>query len=287
MENITPNKTIVPKDLQFVLQKDICNIEKSMIERYAQSGDSNVIQSKIKELNYIGAESLSKSETFVLYEIDEKNLFLIYEKLERKARGIGVNVEYVDMTGFSEDTYYENNENEETKHAETARSDGKNLLLEKDLQNAGGIQGRTYDLLHLAFGHLVQWSSDDKSLLLTKEEAWSIGYRNHEGSPDIVIDMMSLYEFEAGMLGLEALRQVLDNTEIYPEQKEKITQYFTDYVYADRAYIIQHYRGNHESFQKFWKFGQPVPSRQSIPNVKEFIKRHAVEIGLIQDIQEK
>ncbi len=132
---------------------------------------------------------------------------------------------------------------------------------------------------------MVQWSSDDHKLLLTKEEAWAIGYRNHEDSPDCVLDMMSLYEFEAGMQGVEALHQVLDRMTIPEDQKEKILQYFVDYVYGDRDYIIQHYRGNHESFQKFWKFGQDIPPRQTLPAVDSFIERSAVEIGLIRDTE--
>ena len=194
------------------------------------------------------------------------------------------------MQDFSEDDYYENEfaeEVEHKKHAETARSDGKTLVLEKDLKAAGGASARMYDLMHLAFGHMVQWSTEEKNMLLTRDEAWSIGYRNHEKSPDRVLEMMSLYEFEAGMQGLEAVRQALDVSQLSEDQKERVTQYFTDYVYADRDFIIQHYRGNHNKFEKYWKFVQPIPPRQTLPEVKEFIARHAVEVGLIRDKQEE
>jgi hypothetical protein len=288
MKNTKIINQVVPDDLQFVLKRDLPGIKKTFSETYSQKNEQTEFQENLHTLKYTTAENLSREKTFDLYKIEENNLFSIYNKLEEKAKEIGVNVEYLDLTEFSEDDHYNNDHSgdiENKKHAETARSDGKNLILEKELKNAGGIQGRMYDLMHLAFGHMVQWSSDDKKLLLTKEESWAIGYRNHEGSPDIVLEMMSLYEFEAGMQGIEALRQVIDEVDISKEQKERITQYFVDYVYADRDYIIQHYRGNHESFQKFWKFGQNIPPRQTLPKVEKFIKRHAVEIGLIQDKQ--
>jgi hypothetical protein len=253
--------------------------------RYSQIFSKTTLQQEMENSKLPTAEFLSRIETFEKYDIDERLLFLIYIELEKKAIASGISVEYADITGFSEDDYYENHhaEPDHKKHAETARSDGKNLLLEKNIDKAGGIQGRMYDLMHLAFGHMVQWSSEDSKLLLTREEAWSIGYRNHETSPDRVVDMMSFYEFEAGMQGIEALRQVLDKMSIIEDQKDRILQYFIDYVYCDSSYIIQHYRGNHESFQKFWKFGQPISPRSHLPMVDTFIKRHAVEIGLIQD----
>ena len=279
----------VPLDLHFVWTKyDPKQIAKIFGKKYAQLNTETVLQKKLHMLPYTNAQGLSREETFKLYGIDEQNLLSIYEKLEEKAKKSGVSIEYVDLTGFSEDDYYENDlsgDAENTRHAETARSDGKHLLLEKDIKAAGRIQGRMYDLLHLAFGHMVQWSTDDAKMILTKEEAWAIGYRNHEGSADRILDLMSLYEFEAGMQGIEALRQVLDEATLSDDQKEAILQYFTDYVYADRDYIIQHYRGNHLSFQKFWKFGCAIPPRQKLPDVKSFIERSAVEIGLIRDKQ--
>lgn len=285
-ENIIPKDT--PQDLHFVWQKDQTAIKKDFNQKYAQVVEVTDTQKRLKALPFKTGEELTREETFNLYNIDEKNLFVIYEKLVKKAKASGVSIEYVDMTGFSEDDYHENEhsgDEEHQKHAETARSDGKTLLLEIDIVAAGGIQGRIYDLLHLAFGHMVQWSTEESNMLLTREEAWSIGYRNHEKSPSIVVDMMSFYEFEAGMQGVEALHQVLDEVSLSLEQKETILQYFTDYAYCDRSYIIQHYRGNHESFQKFWVFGQPIPPRQKIPHVQTFIERQAVEIGLIRDKQ--
>lgn len=279
------NKITIPNDLQFVLEKNIGSIEKNFTVTYAQEIGVTSVQNRLHALPYKTAEAISREDTFLLYGIYEEDLFLVYEKLEAKARAMGVSIEYIDLTGFKEDEYYENNKADEEKHAETARSDGKNLLLEKDLAKAGGIQGRMYDLLHLAFGHMVQWSTEDPHMLLTKEEAWAIGYRNHEKSPDVVLDMMSLYEFEAGMQAIEMLHKVLKEINILEDQKEKIIQYFVDYVYCDRGYIIQHYRGNHESFQKFWKFGQPIPPRREFPKVETFIERSAVEIGLIRDKQ--
>lgn len=282
-KNITNN--LIPKDLLFVINRNINAIAKSFETKYKQKFSKTSLQLRLGKLPYKTAEKLTREETFNLYKIEENNLFTIYKKLEENAISMGINITYVDMTVFSEDDHYENDENKETKHAETARSDGKNLLLEQDLQKAGGIQGRMYDLLHLAFGHMVQWSTDDKNMLLKKEEAWSIGYRNHENSPDIIIDMMSLYEFEAGMMAIEVLRNTMEKINIPENQKTAIIQYLIDYVYADRGYIIQHYRGNHESFQKFWKFSQNIPERQNIPTVKRFIKRNTVEIGLIKDLQ--
>ena len=285
MDNIKSNQ--MPKGLEFVLQKDINAIEQSYKTRYAQKFPKTNLQ-KVLVARQDLATKLSREETFDIYRVKEENLFVIYKILEDKAVSMGINIEYVDMTVFSEDDYYENdftNDEENEKHTETARSDGKNLLLEKDLVKAGGIQGRMYDLLHLAFGHMMQWSTNEINMLLTKEEAWEIGYRNHEESPDVVVDLMSLYEFEAGMQGIEALQQALDISNIEIDQKENILQYFVDYAYADRGYIIQHYRGNHESFQKFWEFGQDIPPRQNLPYVKEFIERHTVEIGLIHDKQ--
>jgi len=271
----------VPTDLAFVIAKDIPAIAESFISRYAQVIPVTDFQKK----SLGSAELLSREETASLYGYTRDLLFNVYGLLEAKARQSGIGIEYVDMTGFSEDTHYGNTENEATKHAETARSDGKNLLLEADLERAGGIEGRMYDLLHLAFGHMVQWSTDDSRMLLTKEQAWQIGYRNHEQSADVVIDMMSLYEFEAGMMAIEVLQETLRPILIHPREKDAILQYFVDYVYADRGYIIQHYRGNHESFQKFWKFGQPIPPRRESPEVQHFIQRTAVEVGLIKDMQ--
>ncbi len=281
MKNITK----IPADLEFVNERKIKNIKKDFLTVYAQDIVPTITQATLLSLPYRTAEAISREETFSQYGIQEKNLFSIYEKLETKATDMGVNIEYADLTVFREDDYYENDTSEDEKHSETARSDGKNLLLEKDLAKAGGIQGRMYDLLHLAFGHMVQWSTDNSKMLLTKEEAWAIGYRNHEGSPDVVLDMMSLYEFEAGMQAIEILQRVLEESDISANQKEKIVQYFVDYVYCDRDYIIQHYRGNHESFQKFWKFAQPIPRRCEFPEVNEFIERSTVEIGLIRDKQ--
>ena len=279
----------IPTDLAFVWNNyNLESIDQIFTKKYAQIISETPLQAMFRISGLVGAELLTRQETFEKYGIEKSELFKIYKKLEQKALGLGVSVEYSDMTVFSEDDYFENDHSDDPhheKHTETARSDGKNLILEKDLLKAGGIQGRIYDLLHLAFGHMVQWSSSDTDLLLTKEEAWSIGYRNHDGSPDRVVDMMSYYEFEAGMQGIEALHQALDGTEMNQDQKEKILQYFVDYAYADRGYIIQHYRGNHESFQKFWKFGQPIPPRFEIPKVSRFIERHAVEIGLIRDKQ--
>ncbi len=283
--NQNPN---VPVDLLFVWDKyNLKTIADTFAVRYSQTFPKTALQQELENLKLPTAEFLSRAETFEKYGIDERLLFLVYTELEKKAIEAGVSVEYSDITGFSEDDFYENHhvEPDHKKHAETARSDGKNLLLEISLEKAGGIQGRLYDLMHLTFGHMVQWSSEDSKLLLTREEAWSIGYRNHETSPDRVVDMMSFYEFEAGMQGIEALRQVLDRMNILEEQKDRILQYFVDYVYCDSSYIIQHYRGNHQSFQKFWKFGQPIPPRGHLPNVEGFIKRHAVEIGLIQDVE--
>jgi len=267
--------------------KDKYNLEqisKSFDKKYAQIISETKTQNELRGFNLPNAEFFTRTQTFEKYIIDERLLFLVYTKLEKKAIELGVIVEYADMSGFSEDDLYENNqiETDHKKHAETARSDGKTLLLEKNLENAGGIQGRIYDLMHLAFGHMIQWSSEDSKLLLYRQEAWSIGYRNHATSPDIVIDMMSFYEFEAGMQGIEILHEVLDSMNISQDQKERILQYFIDYAYCDRSYIIQHYRGNHEPFQKFWKFGQAISPRESIPLIEEFIKRHTVEIGLIQ-----
>jgi len=276
----------VPSDLLFVWDKyNLKTIADNFAVRYAQTFPKTALQQELENLKLPTAEFLSRAETFAKYNIDERLLFLAYVELEKKAIESGVSIAYADITGFSEDDFYENHhvEPDHKKHAETARSDGKNLLLEQNLEKAGGTQGRMYDLMHLAFGHMVQWSSEDQKMLLTREEAWSIGYRNHEKSPDRVVDMMSFYEFEAGMQGVEALRQVLDRMNIIEDQKERILQYFVDYVYCDSAYIIQHYRGNHQSFQKFWKFGQPIPQRGHVPHVDTFIKRHAVEIGLIRD----
>ncbi len=287
----TQQEKLIPTDLEFVYKAyNLENIKKNLDHRYLQVIPETNTQKTLGSTGLISAEKISRIETFNMYGIDEKNLFIIYSNLEQKAINNGVVVEYMDMAGFSEDDYYENDHSDDPhheKHAETARSDGKTLILEKDLTKAGGIQGRIYDLLHLAFGHMVQWSTNDTDTLLTKEEAWSIGYRNHDGSPDQVIQMMSFYEFEAGMQGIEALHQTLDESDLSKDQKEKILQYFVDYAYADRDYIIQHYRGNHESFQKFWKFAQPIPPRKDIPTVTEFIQRHAVEIGLIRDKQMK
>lgn len=287
-KNIIPND--VPQDLHFVWQRDQMAIEKDFKQKYAQTVKTTSTQNRFKGLPFKTAEQLTRDETFNLYSIDEKNLFVVYEKLVEKAKASGVTIEYVDMTMFSEDDYHDNDhsyDKDHEKHAETARSDGKTLLLEIDLVAAGGIQGRIYDLLHLAFGHMVQWSTDDGSTLFTREEAWSLGYRNHEQSPKTIVDIMSLYEFEGGMQGVEALHQTLDDSRLSldQDQREAILQYFVDYAYCDKDYIIQHYRGNHESFQKFWGFGKPIPPRRNIPAVKEFIERTAVEIGLIRDKQ--
>jgi hypothetical protein len=276
-------------ELSFVWKKyNLKTITKIFAKRYAQNIPKTTLQLQLENMKLLTAESLSKEDTLKHYDIDEHNLFLVYEALEKKARVSGIDIEYADISTFSEDEYYKNehaDDPEHVKHAETARSDGKILLLEKDIEKAGGITGRMYDLLHLAFGHMVQWSSNDTAMLLTREESWAIGYRNHDTSPDRVIDMMSFYELEAGMQGVEALRQILDGMTFSEDQKERITQYFANYVYCDSSYIIQHYRGNHESFQKFWKFGQPIPPRIPLPIVENFIQRHAVEIGLIRDKQ--
>lgn len=276
------------EDLLFVKNKyNLQEIEKTFKEKYKQTTPKISIQNEFKEKTLLNAEFLTREETFNKYHIQEEILFEVHKKLEEKAKKSGIDIQYIDMAWFSEDDFYENKDihtdKEHKKHAETARSDGEVLLLEKNLSNAGGIQGRIYDLMHLAFGHMIQWSNTDTHLLLNKEEAWSIGYRNHEDSPKAVIDMMSHYEFEAGMLGVEALHQVLDTMDIDNNQKNNILQYFVDYAYCDRSYIIQHYRGNYKSFQTFWNFGRDIPPRQDLPFVTKFIKRHAVEIGLIQD----
>jgi hypothetical protein len=285
-KNIMKKDTSIPTDLNFVTEMNIDLLSFQFDEKYSQNTPVTALQKYFLRNKYISADHLTRDETFNLYMINESSLVKVYRCLEMEAVKMGIVVEYVAMSVFSEDDHYENNENQDTKHAETARSDGKNLLLEVDLKKAGGIQGRMYDLLHLAFGHMVQWSTEDPHMLLTKEQAWSIGYRNHEKSPDIVLDMMSLYEFEAGMLAIEVLRKILmKDRDIPHEEKYSIWQYFVDYVYADRGYIIQHYRGNHESFQKFWKFGQPIPLPQEFPHVECFIQRHAVEVGLIKDQQ--
>jgi hypothetical protein len=276
----------LPEDLQFIKNIKIENIKELFKVRYAQPFKETRLQKEFKEKKLVSALQMSREETFDQYGIDERLLFVIYKELERRAFKMGIEVTYEDITGFSEDEFYDNDYSDDPdneSHAETARSDGKVLCLEQDLKNSNGIQGRMYDLLHLAFGHMIQWSSDDDRLLLTKEQSWSVGYRNHDRSPDKVVDLVSLYEFEAGMQGVEALRQELDDIDIPAEQKEAIIQFFTDYAYCDRDYIIQHYRGNHESFQKFWFFGQEIPPRQSLPKVRTFIQRHSVELGLIQD----
>lgn len=277
----------IPEDLRFVWDKyDPKIIAENFKHAYAQVFPETMLQHRLSRFAKNAAEKITKKETFALYGVREEYLYMLYEKLETMAIESGIIVNYSDMIVFVEDDYYGNDHEEDhVSHAETARSDGKVLLLEKDIEKAGGIQGRTYDLLHLAFGHMIQWSTEDPVALLTREESWSIGYRNHEKSPDRILDMMSLYEFEAGMQGVEALRIVIDKCDIPEGQKEGIIQYFVDYVYCDRDYIIQHYRGNHESFQKFWKFGMPIPPRKALPVVSEFIKRHTVEIGLIQDKQ--
>lgn len=296
MKNMMNLETL-PTDLRFVPKKDMQSIESDFATKYAQVMPKTTLQKNLswvsfkimikKLIHWLSFKYFSKyptrEETFRFYRIEESSLFKLYEALEKRATDMKVCIKYVDMTGFSEDEINGNTENLATKHAETARSDGKTLSLERELSNAGGIQGRTYDLLHLAFGHMVQWSTDDPRMLLTKEEAWAIGYRNHDKSPDIVVDMMSFYEFEAGMMAIEMLQQTLESIDLPSEEKERILQYFTDYVYCDRGYIIQHYRGNHESFQKFWKFGQPIPPRREFPKVSNFIERDPVEIGLIQD----
>ncbi len=95
-------------------------------------------------------EKLTREETFSEYGIKEAYLFEVYALLEQKAIKNGVTVEYANLTTFSEDDFYKNYTDDEThqKHAETARSDGKTLLLEESLKDAGGIQGRLYDLIH-------------------------------------------------------------------------------------------------------------------------------------------
>lgn len=280
------NKETIKK-LDFVWKKyTLTDIEVVFAEKYQQRYRQTDFQ---KELKFIeNPLRLLPHEVFLTYKIDETILYELYGYLEKRAIKSGIDIHYVDMSQFSEDVFYENDHEgdlEHENHAETARSDGQELLLEKDLKKIGGIQGRIYDLIHLAFGHMIQWSVDGDELLLTREEAWNIGYRNHDVSPDSVLDMVRLYEFEAGMMGVQAIRRELDIMQISEQVKDRIIQYFTDYVYCDRDYIIQHYRGNHKAFQSFWKFGNDVPKQQKVVAVDTFIKRHVVELGLIKDLQ--
>lgn len=274
----------IPQDLAFIRDFDIAQARKIIEKKFEQTFPASEFQLSLKDKKFTG----KVREYIREYGIEEKNLFTIYEKLESQARESGIEIEYTDLSGFSEDDFYENifDDEDHEKHAETARSDGKVLLLEKDIERAGSIVGRMYDLLHLAYGHMVQWSTTDNNALLTKEEAWAIGYRNHEGSPDKILDLMALYELEAGMMGVNALMRALADIDgISKVEKDAIIQYFTDYVYADSKYIIQHYRGNREKFEKYFTAGNDVPPLYKEYDVPEYIKRQTVEIGLIRDKQ--
>ncbi len=280
----TKEKIELPEDLDFINALDVTATSKVLIEKFAQQNPQTAFQRSMKTKVFSGKKV---HEYIKEYGINEKTLMTVYSRLEKQARENGIIVEYLDLSQFEEDEFYENElvSNKE-KHAETARSDGKTLVLEKDIERAGGIPGRMYDLLHLAYGHMVQWSTIDSRALLTKEEAWAIGYRNHEGSPDKVLALMAQYELEAGMSGVSALTKMLvDMNEISGMEKEAIIQYFTDYVYADSAYIIQHYRGNRHKFEEYFQAGREVPPLYQALTVPEYIKRQTVEIGLIRDKQ--
>jgi hypothetical protein len=284
MEKENINSVNLPADLLFIWSLNISALKRNLQQKYTQRIPKTPFQTSLKNRSFSG----QIREYLKEYGLEEEMLFGVYERLEQKARENGIIVEYIDLSNFIEDEYYKNEpDSTYIRHAETARSDGKTLFLEKDLEKSGGIAGRMYDLIHLAFGHIVQWSTVDTDALLAKEQAWNIGYRNHEKSPDVVLDLMQLYELEAGMMGVNALMATLKNIpELSSEEKEAIIQYFTDYVYTDNKFIIQHYKGGKNKFEHYFLPGQDVPPEYESLVVPTYIKRHAVEIGLLKDQQD-
>lgn len=275
----------LPKDLEFVYTDLDMEQKRGYLGLMAKQWKPRTeFQKQIENIPLSGKQI---KEYLPEYGITEKDLFAAFEKLEQKTKQMGIDVEYVDMSGFSEDVYYGNEfeDPEHRIHAETARSNGKTLFLEKDLEKAGNIPGRMYDLMHLSFGHMVQWSTDDPKALLTKDQAWSVGYRNHDESPDRVLELVQLYEFEAGLMGINMLQKELKNVDLPDQTKEGILQYFTDYVYTDGKFITGHYRGNKDSFESHFKPGQDIPSEFEEYTLSNLIERETMELGLIKDQQ--
>ncbi len=250
--------------------------------------NTNVLELNPKVAALRDKDFTDKSFTHIseAYGIDQSDLHAAYKELEKMAIEAGIDLEYQDLTGFSEDEFYGNDVDEEEKHAETARSDGKKLIMEQNLEMAEGIEGRLYDLMHVGFGHMVQWSCDDDNLLLDSEKAWAIGYRNHDESPDEVLEVVKMYEFEGGILGIQKLKEALTKTNIGEEDQEMIVQYFTDLATADREFIMSHYRGNHDPLSSFWNVGNLIPDTFQFPETA-FIQRESVELGVIRELTNK
>ncbi len=258
-------------------------LQQKMRETYFQGQPEKFELPEGIETNMSG---LSFREIASKYNIKEVDLHKTYTILENMAGDLGINLEYSDLSKFIEDEHYGNEVEEEDKHAETARSDGKTLLMEQRLELAEGIEGRLYDLMHVGFGHMVQWSSNSDSMILGAEEAWAIGYRNHDVSPDQVLELVKLYEFEGGVLGIQKLKEALEQTDLEDVVKVNITQFFTDLASADREFIMGHYRGSHEPLSAFWTVGNTRPDDFKFPEV-DFKQRDFVELGVIRELHKK
>ena len=277
-----PQQKELTPDLAFVAQLDRRALRKRLSKKYERpQKDRTAFQKEMAGVTFKLEQPIASR--IEQYGISEQTIHVLYDAVEKRAREIGIQLEYWDLTGLVEDVLYKNDVDANETHSETARSDGKWLFLEQDLVKTGGIISRLYNLLHVGFGHMTQWSTTDPDMAFTKEQAWALGYRNHDKSPESVLEAMQVYEFEAGMVGIIALQQIgasLPN--ITPEELERVVQFFTDFTHADNQFIIDHYRGKKSKVESYFIPGQTPPRLLTAPKIPAYLQRGVVEIGFIQ-----
>jgi hypothetical protein len=220
------------------------------------------------------------------YKVSEEELQELFKALCREAEAMGVNIHLTDLSHvkevevFAEDLLVEAKDD----HNETAVSDGKNIFLHVRTEEQGGVMGQIYDLLHIAFGHMLQWASDmSGGLQFFGNFAYEVGTPFFLGASDRQLEIVRLYEREAGVLALNCLRKILSKENL--ENQDALLRLFSDYAGTDLWYIIDYYReGLERSFFDNWRFGsgqELLKEKIKKPSKLDFIAREVKAVPLI------
>jgi len=121
---------------------------------------------------------------------------------------------------------------------DTCKADTTGVYLEEDIEQVGGICGRTFDLVHIS-GHISQWKIDPDS--------YQFGTEDYYGVPAKKAEVLE-YEKKAMNYSLKNLENVLTNYNL--KEKINITKLFHLLSVKDIEYVLQLVEGKTEVFFK-------------------------------------